>query len=151
MKKGLITACIVLIGLSLFGIIESSRLERTMKMGIGISFLPLSMSLVIGILAVLLLVGVLKGTIKVNENAICQQGGAFRVVTVVLLLMGYILLIEGIGYVPSTFLFFAAMIFYLGKTRLVKALLAGAAFTFFLYAIFRLWLQSPLPTGFLGI
>ncbi len=122
-----------------------------MKMGIGISFLPLSMSLVIGVLAVLLLVGVLRGRIKVNENAICLQGGALRVVTVVLLLTGYILLIEGVGYVPSTFLFFAAMIFYLGKTRLAKALLASAAFTFFLYAIFRLWLQSPLPTGFLGI
>ena len=48
MRKGLITACIVLIGLSIYGIIESSRLERTMQMGIGIGFLPFCMSLVIG-------------------------------------------------------------------------------------------------------
>ena len=40
MRKGLITASIVLMGLSLYGIIESSRLERTMKMGVGIAFLP---------------------------------------------------------------------------------------------------------------
>ena len=151
MKKGLIAASLVLVGLSLFGIIESSRLERTMKMGIGISFLPLSMSLVIGALSVLLLAGILKGRIKIKDKPICEKGGALRVVMAVLLLTGYILLIEGIGYVPSTFLFFTAMIFYLGKSRLVKALVASAGFTFFLYAIFRLWLQSPLPSGFLGV
>jgi hypothetical protein len=33
----------------------------------------------------------------------------------------------------------------------LKTLLTSAACTFFLYAIFRLWLKSPLPTGILGI
>ena len=120
-----------------------------MQLGIGISFLPLSMSLLIGVLAVLLLIGILKGRVK--DGPICEKGGVSRVVTTVALLMGYIFLIEAIGYVPSTFLFFAAMILYLGKRRWAKALLASAAFTFFLYAIFRLWLQSPLPSGFLGV
>ncbi len=151
MKRGMIAASIVLIGLSLYGIIESLRLERTMQLGIGISFLPLSMSLLIGVLAVLLLIGILKGRIGIKDGPICEKGGALRVVTTVALLTGYVFLIEAIGYVPSTFLFFAAMILYLGKSRWVKALLASAAFTFFLYAIFRLWLQSPLPTGFLGV
>jgi putative tricarboxylic transport membrane protein len=151
LKKGMIAASIVLIGLSLYGIIESLRLERTMQLGIGISFLPLSMSLLIGALAVILLIGILKGRAGIKEGPICEKGGVLRVVTTVALLMGYIFLIEAIGYVPSTFLFFAAMILYLGKSRWAKALLASAAFTFFLYAIFRLWLQSPLPSGFLGV
>jgi len=151
MRKGLITACVVLIGLSLYGIIESSRLERTMQMGVGIAFFPLSMSLAIGVLSVILLVGVLKGKIKVKDEPICEKGGALRVVTVVAILLGYIILIEGIGYVPSTFLFFAATVCFLGKGRILKTLLTSAACTFFLYAIFRVWLKSPLPTGFLGI
>jgi putative tricarboxylic transport membrane protein len=151
MKKGLITASIVLMGLSLYGIIESSRLERTMKMGIGIGFLPFTMSLAIGVLAIVLLAGILKGRIKVKDEPICEKGGAFRVVTVVAILVVYLILIEGIGYVASTFLFFFATIFILAKGRIVKTLLTSAAFTLFLYAIFQLWLKSPLPTGFLGI
>jgi putative tricarboxylic transport membrane protein len=151
MRKGLIAASVVLVGLSLYGIIESSRLERTMQMGVGIAFFPLSMSIVIGILAVVLLVGILKGKVEIKDKPICEKGGASRVVTVAAMLMAYIILIEGIGYVPSTFLFFSAMVFFLGRGRVLKTLLTSAACTFFLYAIFRLWLKSPLPIGFLGI
>jgi len=151
MKKGMITACILLMGLSLYGIIESSRLERTMQMGVGIAFFPLSMSIAIGGLAVLLLVGILKGRIPVKEKPIFGEGGFPRVLTVVGFLLGYLILIEAIGYVPSTFLFFAAMVYFLARDRILKTLLTSAACTFILYAIFRLWLKSPLPTGLLGL
>ena len=151
MRKGMIAACMVLIGLSLYGIIESSRLERTMQMGVGIAFFPLSMSIGIGILAAVLLVGILKGKIEIKDEPICEKGGPLRVVMVVAILLAYIILIEGIGYVPSTFLFFAATVLFLGKGPILKTQLTSAACTFFLYAIFRLWLKSPLPTGFLGI
>jgi putative tricarboxylic transport membrane protein len=151
MRKGLIAASILLMGLSLYGIIESSRLERTMQMGVGIAFFPLSMSIGIGILAAVLLVGILKGKVEIKDEPICEKGGAWRVVTVVAILLAYIILIEEIGYMPSTFLFFAATVLFLGKGRILKTLLTSAACTFFLYAIFRVWLKSPLPTGFLGM
>jgi len=151
MRRGMITASLVLIGLALYGIVESSRLERTMQMGVGIAFFPLSMSLVIGILAVVLLVGILKGKVEIQDKAICEKGGARRVVTVVAILLAYIILIEIIGYVPSTFLFFFSMVLILQRGRILKTLLTSAACTFFLYAIFQLWLKSPLPTGFLGV
>ncbi len=151
MRKGLIITCIVLIGLSLYGIIESYRLERTMQLGVGIGFLPMSMSLVIGILAIVLWTGVRSGRIKVKDGAICEKGGPIRVILMVVFLSGYLILIEAVGYVPSTFLFFTATVFFLAKGRIVRTVLTSACFTFFLYAIFRLWLKSPLPTGFLGI
>ena len=151
MRRGMITASLVLIGLALYGIIESSRLERTMQMGVGIAFFPLSMSLVIGILAVVLLVEILKGKVEIQDKPICEKGGARRVVTVVAILLAYIILIEIIGYVPSTFLFFFSMVLILQRGRILKTLLTSAACTFFLYAIFQLWLKSPLPTGFLGV
>jgi len=122
-----------------------------MMMGIGIGFLPFTMSLAMGVLSLFLLVGVLRGKIQVKDEPICEQGGALRVVTVVAILSAYIILIEGIGFVPSTFLFFCGTIFVLGHRRIVRTLLTSAAFTLFLYAIFRVWLKSPLPTGFLGI
>ena len=151
MRKGLITASIVLVGMALYGIIESARLERTMEMGVGIAFFPLTMSLAIGILAVVLLIGILKGRIEVKDKPICEPGGAGRVFTVVGILLGYIILIEVIGYVPSTFLFFFAMVIVLERGRVLRTALTSAGLTFFLYAIFQLWLKSPLPTGFLGI
>ena len=110
----------VLIALSLFGIVESSRLERTMKMGIGIGFLPFTMSLAMGVLSLVLLVGVLKGKIKITDKPIYEKGGALRVVAVVAILSAYIILIEGIGFVPSTYLFFCGTIFLLGQRRIVK-------------------------------
>ena len=151
MKKGLIAANLFLIALSLFGMIESSRLERTMQMGIGIGFLPFSMSLAMGVLSLVLLVGVLKGRVKIKDEPICEKGGATRVLTVAVILAAYIIFIDGIGFVPSTFMFFCATIFILGHRRILRTLLTSAAFTLFLYAIFRVWLKSPLPTGFLGI
>ena len=151
MKKGLITVSLILMGLALYGIIESSRLERTMKMGVGIGFLPFWMSVTIGALALVLLVNIFRGKIQVEDKPIFQKERVSRVTTLVVLLCGYLLLIEGIGYVPSTFLFFSATIFVLRRGRIVNTLLASGGFTLLLYAIFRLWLKSPLPTGFLGI
>lgn len=151
MKKGLIAVSLILMGLSLYGIIESSRLERTMKMGVGIGFLPFWMSVTIGSLAVVLLVKILRGKMQLSDKPIFQKERVSRVTTLAGLLCGYLLLIEGIGYVPSTFLFFSATIFVLRKGRIVNTLLASGGFTLLLYAIFRLWLKSPLPTGFLGI
>jgi len=151
MKKGLITVSFILMGLALYGIIESSRLERTMKMGVGIGFLPFWMSVTIGSLALVLLVNILQGKIQVADKPIFQKERVSRVSTLVVLLCGYLLLIEGVGYVPSTFLFFSATIFVLRRGRIVNTLLASGGFTLLLYAIFRLWLKSPLPTGFLGI
>jgi len=151
MKKGLIISCVILIALSVYGLIESSRLERTMTMGIGIGFLPFAMSLAIGGLSITFLVGILRGRVKIKDDAIFQPDGRGRVIVVVALLMGYILLIELIGYVLSTFLYLAATIIFLRRERIVNAVLMSVGLTFFLYAIFRLWLKSPLPTGFLGI
>jgi hypothetical protein len=151
MKKGLIISCVILIALSAYGLIESSRLERTMKMGIGIGFLPFVMSLAIGGLAIALLVSILRGRAEIKDRPIFQPDGRIRVFWVVVLLMGYLTLIEWIGYAPSTFVYLAATIVFLRRERIFNAVLMSFGLTVFLYAIFRLWLKSPLPTGFLGI
>jgi hypothetical protein len=151
MKKGLIISCVILIALSAYGLIESSRLERTMKMGIGIGFLPFVMSLAIGGLSIALLVSILRGRAEIKNKPVFQPDGRSRVFVVVALLMGYLLLIDWIGYATSTFVYLAATIIFLRRERIFNAVLMSVGLTVFLYAIFRLWLKSPLPTGFLGI
>lgn len=151
MRKGLIISSLVLIALSLFGIIESSRLERTMKMGVGIAFFPLTMSIAIGVLAGILLFRIIKGKFPVKDKPIWEVGEGKRVAWLLLIFGMYILLIEPLGYVFATFLFFVTLVLFLGRGQVIKTIVTSAACTFLLYAIFRLWLKSPLPTGFLGI
>jgi hypothetical protein len=151
MKKGLIVSCVILIVLSVYGLIESSRLERTMKMGIGIGFLPFAMSLAIGGLSIGLLVNILRGRAEIKDKPVFQPDGRSRVFVVVAFLMGYLFLIEWLGYVASTFVYLAGTILFLRRERVFSAVLTSVGLTVFLYAIFRLWLKSPLPTGFLGI
>lgn len=151
MKKGLIIVSIILMGMSLLGMIESSRLERTMKMGIGIDFLPFWMCAFIGILALILLITALRGKINESEKPLFPKENIPQVIFVVIALLAYLILFETIGYVLSTFLFFVATIFILQRSRMVNIIFFGALFTFLLFAIFKVWLKSPLPTGFFGI
>ncbi|MFH1758526.1 MAG: tripartite tricarboxylate transporter TctB family protein [Pseudomonadota bacterium] len=151
MKKGLIIVSIILMGVSLLGMVESSRLERTLKMGIGIDFLPFWMSAFIGILAVILLINALRGKIKETDKPLFPRENIPRVIWVAMALLAYSILFETIGYVLSTFLFFMATIFILQRSRMMNIIFYGSLFTFLLFAIFKVWLKSPLPTGLFGI
>ncbi|MBM4331587.1 MAG: tripartite tricarboxylate transporter TctB family protein [Deltaproteobacteria bacterium] len=151
MKKGLIVVSIFLMGVSLFGMTESSRMERTMKMGVGIGFLPFWTSALIGILSLTLFINTLQGKKIQAGHTLFTREKLGRVVFMAIILLVYLTLFEVIGYLLSTFLFFAATILFLQRGRFISIVIYGAAFTFLLYAIFKMWLKSPLPAGFLGI
>ncbi len=151
MRKGLIIISIVLMGMAVLGMIEASQLERTMKMGIGISFLPFWMCAFIGILALMLLISVLRGKIKEPETPLFPRENIPRVVVVTAALLGYIFFLEIVGYVITTFIFFLITILILERKRVPSTLFFGAFFTVILFVIFKVWLQSPLPTGLFGI
>ena len=151
MKKGLIGVSIVLIVMSIYVMVESSRFERTMKMGIGIGFLPFWMSAIIGFLALLLLINIFRGRITFEDKPVFPKENFFRMVSMVIALILYLISIDIIGYMISTFLFLFATIFILQRSRLIYVLFSAAVFTSILYGIFKLWLKSPLPTGLLGI
>ena len=151
MKKGLIMTSILLIVLSSLGMIESSKLERTMKVGMGAWFLPFWMSAIVGFLALMLLISALRGKTEPQKMQVFQKENLSRVIFMGIALALYIFLTNIIGYTVSTFLFLFASIFTLRRYRFTKILFSAALFTFILYAIFRLWLKTPLPTGFFGI
>jgi len=151
MKKGLIIISIILMVFAVLGMIEASQLERTMKMGIGINFLPFWMSAFIGILALTLFISALRGKISEPDKPLFPRENIPRVAIVTTALLGYIIFLETIGYIISTFLFFLVTIFVLQRKRIVSILFFGALFTLILFAIFKVWLGSPLPSGLFGI
>ena len=151
MKKGLIIISIILMVFAVLGMIEASQLERTMKMGIGISFLPFWISALIGILSLTLLISVLRGKISEPKTPLFPRENVPRVVVVTSALLGYVFFLETIGYIISTFLFLWITILILQRKKVMSSLFFGALFTIILFVIFKVWLQSPLPSGLFGI
>jgi hypothetical protein len=122
-----------------------------MKMGIGIGFLPFWMAAAIGVMACILLVNVLRGKISDAEKPVFPKENMRRVLFTAILLLAYLAVFEIIGYVWATLLFFIAVIFNLDRSKILAGVFYGAVFTSILYAIFKIWLKSPLPTGLFGI
>ena len=151
MKNGLILVSIFLIVMSFLGMIESSKLHTTVKMGVEIGFLPFWMSAIIGLLALLLLINILRGKLTVPDKAVFPKENFHRMIFLVVSLTLYIFLIDRLGYLISTFLFLFTAMYLLRRDRIVKIIFTSSVFSIALYAIFKLWLKSPLPVGFLGI
>ena len=151
MKKGLISISIILIILSSLGMIEATKLDRTIRVGVGAWFLPFWMSVTVGFLALMLLINTLRGRAESQNMPVFQKENLSRVIFMVITLAIYIFLTDIIGYMVSTFLFLFTSILILKRYRLTKILFSAALFTFVLYGIFKLWLKTPLPTGFLGL
>ncbi len=111
MKKGLITVSIVLILMSIYIMIESSMLERTMKMGVGIGFLPFWVGALMGFLALMLLIMIFRGKIAFEDKPVFPKESVPRVISLVIGMILYLILIDIIGYAISTFLFLFSAIF----------------------------------------
>jgi putative tricarboxylic transport membrane protein len=109
------------------------------------------MCAIIGALALTLFVKELRGRITDADKPVFPKENMPRVVFMAIFLLAYLIVFEIIGYAYATFLFFAAMIFFLQRSRMMGAVFFGAVFTALLYAIFKLWLKSPLSSGPFGI
>ncbi|MFB3886290.1 MAG: tripartite tricarboxylate transporter TctB family protein [Thermodesulfobacteriota bacterium] len=151
MKRGLIAVSIALMVASVVGMIESSKLPRSLKMGIGIGFLPFWMSAAIGILALLLFISTFRGRMALEDKPIFVKESLSLVIPVFIAMILYLILINIVGYGISTFLFLFATILVLQRSRWVTAFISAVVFTFFLYALFKLFLRAPLPTGLIGV
>ncbi|NWF56315.1 MAG: tripartite tricarboxylate transporter TctB family protein [Syntrophaceae bacterium] len=151
MKKGSILSSVVLMALAIYGMIEASSMERTMPMGIGVDFLPFWISAVIGLLAVLLLIQTLRGKSEDGSRPLFPRQSTLRVLFVLVILLLYISLMEIVGFLVSTLLFFLATLGFLQRSRALNLALFSVFSTLLLYALFKVLLKSPLPPGFLNL
>ena len=61
----------------------------------------------------------------------------------------YSWLLEWLGFIPSTFFFIIFLIKFIGKKRWLVAIFAASLTAITSYIFFGVWLQAPLPKGFL--
>lgn len=78
-------------------------------------------------------------------------GDVRRVGIVVLLLGGYALALERVGFLVCTVLFFVVLFRTLGSRGWGYAIGAGVLGTLLAYALFDVWLRVNLPRGPLGL
>ena len=72
-----------------------------------------------------------------------------RVFVFIVLITGYILTIEQLGYFIITPIYIIATYLYLRATKFLNIILIAVGFTFFVYLLFVLFLHLPIPMGFL--
>lgn len=69
------------------------------------------------------------------------------VVVTVVLILGYVLLLQPLGFLPTSFLFLTVMIRYLAKASLIRSALLALGIVALIYAVFRLIFTVLMPAG----
>ena len=87
------------------------------------------------------------GTGDSNPAAPPEQRSLLRIGVFVALLVAYVMTIKPLGYFISTPLFLCAALFFLRATRLLWIVLIAVSFTVFVYLLFVLFLNLPVPMG----
>ncbi len=79
-----------------------------------------------------------------------HQAGWQRVGLTFITFVLYILTIPWVGYAIGTIVFLTALFKIMGNIRWRNGFLFGIAASVSTYVIFKIWLNMPLPPGFLG-
>jgi putative tricarboxylic transport membrane protein len=72
-----------------------------------------------------------------------------RIFVFIVLIWGYIIMIERLGYFIATPIYIIVTYLYLKATKFYKMVLIAAGFTIFVYLLFVLFLHLPVPMGLL--
>jgi putative tricarboxylic transport membrane protein len=74
-----------------------------------------------------------------------------RVATALLLLLGYALVLKPLGFILTTVFLVGFLLRFLEGQRWPTVISVAVVSALFAYAVFEIWLEAQLPTGFLGI
>lgn len=142
---------LIWLGLAVCICVESVRLPLGSFQDPGPGFLPLLCGLILAGLSLICFKAA--GTAEpVDENASWYSRERWKsVVWVLLALFAYVVAMESLGFLLTTFLFLA-FLFRFGMEPMSWMWAAGgsAAASLCCYGIFELWLQTQLPKGILG-
>jgi len=112
----------------------------------GPGFFPFWGGVVLGLLSILL---VLRSPARDAPTAAWLRLDTAKPVVAAGAILGYLLLLEVLGFVPVTFLFLL-LLFRLERRSWTFSAASAAAGAVGSYGLFQLWLKTQLPTGPLG-
>jgi putative tricarboxylic transport membrane protein len=130
-----------------FGVLascESARLPFGTVRNPGPGFFPWWASVVLALLALVLLVRAL----ALHSTPVGKgSGGIAKVGALLVVLGGYVFLLDSLGYLLSTFLLVLFMLRWIDTQRWAIALGMAAITSAGSYVVFAIWLSIPLPRG----
>jgi putative tricarboxylic transport membrane protein len=112
----------------------------------GPGFFPFWGGVLLGLLSILLVV---RSPARDAPGAARLRPDTVKPVVAAGAILGYLLLLEALGFVPVTFLFLL-LLFRLERRSWAFSAASAVAGALGSYALFQLWLKTQLPTGPLG-
>lgn len=136
---------------SIVAILESCRLHLGSWQKPGSGFLPFVAASFLGILSLILSLQALVARKKtVQGEAWPPSRGWPKAAFVLLVLLGYALGLEKLGFIVTTFLFLFLLLKSIEPQRWGRTLIFSLLVSFLSYVLFQTWLKAQLPAGFLS-
>ncbi len=133
------------LAVAVFAVVQGFALKLGTLNRPGPGFFPFWSGVVLGLLSLVLLVKSLT-----KRDARFSSGlRSSKLLVVVGALLGYLVLLEPLGFVAVTFLFLL-LLFRLERRGWVFSAVSALVGTFSAYALFQLWLKTQLPVGLFG-
>lgn len=112
----------------------------------GPNFFPQAIAIGMGICAIILILNAIKGkSLEISDRI--QLKGFIRMVIAIAICIGYLFLMQAIGFAMGTSVFLYVLMMFLGQQGQVKRISSSIAVSLIVWAIFRYFLIIPLPTG----
>jgi putative tricarboxylic transport membrane protein len=153
MKNGDIIYSLIGMGLSLWLILESQKFEYASKFGTGPGFFPFWLGIVLAAFSLFRFVISFKEKYSAEEMKPRLPGlrSLGRLGLIMVIMAGFALVMNGLGFILTVFLFVSVILFALEGDSILKSVFYGVMFSAGVFLIFRYWLEVDLPTGLLGI
>ena len=112
----------------------------------GPNFFPQVLSILMGICGVILIIRAARGDVLPQTDRIDIRG-FLRMVIAIGICIGYLFLMQVIGFTMVTSVFLFVLMTFLGQQGLMIRTMSSIAASVIVWAIFRYFLVIPLPTG----
>lgn len=115
----------------------------------GPNFFPQLLAVLLGVCAIVLIVRAVQGKALRQKDRIDAQG-FLRMVLAIGICIGYLLLMQVIGFALATMVFLFALMTFLEQQGMLKRIGSSVVVALIVWAIFRYFLVIPIPTGMLS-
>lgn len=112
----------------------------------GPNFFPQAIAIAMCICAIILILNAIKGKSMERSDRI-ELKGFIRMVIAIAICIGYLFLMQVIGFTMGTCVFLYVLMMFIGQQGLKKRIISSIAVSLIVWAIFRYFLVIPLPTG----
>ncbi|SHI87644.1 Tripartite tricarboxylate transporter TctB family protein [Geosporobacter subterraneus DSM 17957] len=151
MRKADIIGGLMGVFISAFVFYESSKFPEDIVMKIGPSYFPriLAMGLLL-VSGILILQAYMGKSKKPAEKFDIKEPGIQRAGIALLSTIVYCMILDKVGFIPSSILYLVFLMYLLEKRNYVKMTMISTAVVVGIYIIFKTILNITLPSGFFG-